>query len=112
MSFTGTRIENGGIAWNVKKPSVSWPIAGNVSRTFVSKPGNEASRANYAAHMAAAKAAAVNVINEQKRVAMNIGRRYGQEKFKFGIKGPSPTGRKSRKTRKSRKNRKTKRSRR
>ena len=106
MSFTGTRIENGGIAWNVKKPSVSWPSTGNVSRTFVSKPGNEASRANYGTHMAAAEAAAVSFINEQRRVARNVGRRYGQETFKFGIKGPSPVGRKMRKTRKNRKSRK------
>jgi hypothetical protein len=57
--------------------------------------------------MPAAKAAAVSFINEQRQVARNIGRRYGQETFKFGIKGPSPA-----RGRKSRKNRKTKRSRR
>ena len=101
MSFTGTRIENGMITWNVKKPSVSWPATGNVTQTFVSKPGNKNSRTTLAQHRNVLYRSALSLMNEKKALEQQIGRSYGQEKMPWN--NATVRKRKSRKNRKSRK---------
>jgi len=97
MSFTGTRIENGMIAWNEKKPkAVTWPIAGNVSGTVKSTQRNAFSRATPGALGPAAMAAARNYIAQERAVTNKIGYRYGQGPIFF--RG----GKKTRKVRKTR----------
>jgi len=103
MSFTGTRIgPNGMITWNQPKPGVKWPVTGNVSRTFVSKPGNEYSRGKLANFKNVLVRSAQSLIAEKKNKHQTIGRSYGEEKMPWN----TPSKRKNRRGKKSRKTRK------